>query len=50
MRFLKGFSLRQLDVNGDEEVAEEFDVQELAPGGAQIEHELIEDLLVYLHA
>lgn len=50
VRLLQRVALGQLDVDGDEEVAEELDVQELAPGGAQVEHELIEDLLVYLHA
>ena len=38
--------LRYLNVNSDEEVGEKFDVEELAPGRAEVEYKFIENLLV----
>lgn len=41
-----GITLWDLDIDGDEKVAEELNVEELAPSGAEIEHELVKDLLI----
>lgn len=44
------FSLGELHVYGDKKVGEEFDVEELAPSGAEVEHKLVEYFLVYSHS
>lgn len=43
-------SLRYLHKQPDEEVAEQLNIEKLAPGGAQVEHELAEHLFVDLDA
>ena len=43
-------ALGELEVEGDEKIAEEFNIEKLTPGGAEIEHKFIEHFFIDSHA